>query len=104
MEPPHRLGLLLATPPGDPRSETLLRLAAAALARGDRVLLYLLDEGVRNLGLPETAALREGGADLYCCAMGARERGIEPDRRAVFSGLYLLASLIAGCDRFLSSG
>ena len=104
MKGARTLGLLVASPPGDPRTETLLRLARAARQRGDGLLLYLLDEGVRNLDRAEVEALGREGADLYCCAVGAQARGILPDRRAVFSGLYVLASLVAGCDRFLSSG
>lgn len=104
MSEPDSLGLLLARGPDDPRAATLLAVGRAALDRGERVLLYLLDDGVVAIDDDRVAALREGGADLYCCAMGARRRGIEPDRRAVFAGLYLLNSLIAGCDRFLSSG
>lgn len=97
------LGLVLSVPPGDPRGEALLAVAREACADGHEVLLYLLHEGVRHLGRSELGPLADAGAKLYCCAMGAQKRDIAQDGRAVFSGLYVLASLVAGCDRFLSA-
>lgn len=104
MAVPRRLGLLVTRPPGDPRTESVFALARAALRRRDEVLIYLLDDGVGNLGRAEAEELRREGCILYCCALGARRRGIEPDRRAVFSGLYVLASMLEACDRFVSTG
>jgi len=100
---PRTLGILLATPEGEASTETVLALARACVARGDEVLLYLVDEGVRNLLREDVSALgSEPGVRLYCCAYGAQRRGIPRAGRAVFCGLYLLHTVLRASDRFLA--
>jgi hypothetical protein len=98
-----KLGLMLASEPGRPEPAEACGLALGALARGDAVFLYLVDDGVRCLDLPEIAELRAKGARLFACAYGAKKRGIAWDpAKAAFSGLTVLVDVIAGCDRFLA--
>jgi predicted peroxiredoxin len=100
---PRRLGVLLATGEDHPNTETVLGLARASLARGDEVLLYLLDEGVRNLSREDVAALgAEPGVKLYSCAYGSRRRGVASGAHDLPSGLYVLYSLLRGADSFLA--
>lgn len=37
---------------------------------------------------------------MFCCAFGARRRGMEADEAAVYCGLGTLADIIASVDRF----
>jgi sulfur relay (sulfurtransferase) complex TusBCD TusD component (DsrE family) len=99
----RRLGVLLATAEDHPNTETVLGLARASLARGHEVLLYLLDEGVRNLTRDDVASLgAEPGVRLYSCAHGSRRRGVASGEHDLPSGLYVLYSLLRGADRFVA--
>jgi len=99
----RKLGILLATPEEHANTETVLALVRACRARGDEALVYLVDDGVRNLLREDVAALgAESGVRLYCCAHGAQTRGVPRGGPALFCGLYTLHSLVGACDRFLA--
>lgn len=96
------LGILLSTPPEDKNLTTVTSLANEALRQGVDTYLYLIDDGVRNLGRPEMETLRQNGVKLFLCAYGAQRRGIPTSDKAVFCGLVVLSDLVKGCDRFVT--
>lgn len=99
-----KLGLLLSTAPGHPNLETALGLAEAALARGDDLYLYLIDDGVRALGDPRLRALPARGARLFACAYGCQKRRIplEDSADVTYCGLVVLSDLLGATDRFIA--
>jgi len=97
-----KLGILVSSPPAKGDLVHVRGLAAAALARGVDVYLYLIDEGTRYYGAPDLDALKAQGLKLYVCAYGGKQRGIEPDAGAVFGGLSALGGILEGCDRFVA--
>ncbi|MFQ5598279.1 MAG: DsrE family protein [Nitrospiria bacterium] len=97
-----KLGILLSTPPEHPNLQTVLSLVKEALRQQVAIYLYLVDEGVKNINLPEIAALPAAGAKLFVCAYGAQRRNIAIHGEAVSCGLVVLSDLVKGCDRFIA--
>lgn len=95
-------GALLACGEGGDAFARAVAVCAAAMDAGDDVFLYLLHEGTRGVHAPRLQALRDRGMRLFCCAFGARGRGIEVDDAAVYCGMGTLADIIASVDRFAS--
>ena len=99
-----KLGMLLSTSPDHPNVATAAGLADAALARGDDLYLYLIDEGVRALDDARIAALPGRGAKVFVCAYGCQKRGL-PLRAAdevTYCGLVVLTELLNATDRFVA--
>jgi sulfur relay (sulfurtransferase) complex TusBCD TusD component (DsrE family) len=97
-----KLGLLLSTSPSQPGFQHGLRLAETALEEGVAVYLYCVDEAVRGVDEPRLQSLAARGLNLYVCAYGAQQRGLERNPRAIYAGLALLSDLMAATDRFVS--
>jgi hypothetical protein len=95
---------MLSTGLDHPNLATALGLAEAALARGDELYLYLIDEGVRALADPRVRDLRGRGTRLFACAYGCQKRRIplEDGSDVTYCGLVVLTDLINGTDRFLA--
>ncbi len=97
-----KLGLLLSTPPEHPNLEIVMGLGSAALETGHEVYLYLIDEGVKNLGCEEIGRLVTQGTRLLVCAYSCQRRGLPTSGPyGTYCGLVLLSDMIRGCDRFL---
>jgi predicted peroxiredoxin len=97
-----KLGLMLSTPPNDANLETVFQLSRTALAQGNEVYLYLIDEGTQNYADARLQELKSRGLKLFVCAYGGQRFGIEPNDLAVFCGLVVLSDLVKGCDSFIS--
>ena len=97
-----KLGVLLTTRPTHPNFRPALALMNAALEAQVRVYLYCIDDGVHAVSSPEIQALKERGAHLFGCAYGAHRRHIAVDESAAWSGLTVLADVVASTDRFVS--
>jgi hypothetical protein len=97
----RKLGVLLSTGPEHPNFRPALALMHAALDAGVQLYLYCIDEGVRAVATPEIQAIKER-ASLFGCAYGAQRRKIEVDESAAWSGLTVLADVVASTDRFVS--
>jgi hypothetical protein len=80
----------------------LTYLSREALSRGGRVFLYLIDDGVSAVGSDVVQGLRQEGVLVFCCAFGARKRGIPWDDKATFGGLTILADMLENCDSFVA--
>ncbi len=103
--PAEKLGLLLTTGPDHPNFDPALGAIQAALARGASVYCYAIDEGVRCVHHPRVQALQgRPGFHLFACAYGAQRRGMPMDNAAAYSGLTVLADMIASTDRFIAFG
>jgi len=99
-----KLGLLLSTAPDHPNLGTAVGLADAALARGDDLYLYLIDEGVRALDDARVAALPRRGAKVFVCAYGCQKRGLPLSAadEVTYCGLVVLTELLNATDRFVA--
>jgi len=98
----HKLGLLWASSTEHQQLSQLTYLSREALSRGGRVFLYLIDDGVSAVGSDVVQELRGEGVHVFCCAYGARKRGIPWDDKATFGGLTILADMLSNCDSFVS--
>jgi sulfur relay (sulfurtransferase) complex TusBCD TusD component (DsrE family) len=98
----RKLGILLTTSPEDENTHTAVKLAQAALARGWRVEIFLMCDGVYNAQREEFLALGDQGARLSLCALNAQQRYVPLVEGILFGGQYDLATIVAGCDRFLA--
>jgi sulfur relay (sulfurtransferase) complex TusBCD TusD component (DsrE family) len=87
----------------DPRdAETIAGICQAAVARGDRVRLFLLGDGVRRLDLGVEMAAT--GVDVSLCEADAAMRGIHKTGQpgVFFGSLYDWSRLAEDADRVLS--
>lgn len=98
----HKLGLLWASSTEHQDISQLTYLSREALSRGGRVFLYLIDDGVSAVGSDVVQGLRQEGVHVFCCAYGARKRGIPWDDKATFGGLTILADMLSNCDSFVA--
>jgi predicted peroxiredoxin len=101
----RKLGLLLALPPSDPSAATVHGLAQAAIEAGHEVYLYLIDEGVKNIGSPLYQDLSRSGVKMFACAYGCQQHHVSTanlDSSISLSGLVVLSGIIDACEPFLS--
>lgn len=100
-----KLGILLSTSPEHPNFPRVLALTKASLEEDVRVYLYCIDEGVRCVNTPRIQELKKNSnLKLFGCAYGAHNRCIPVDEAAAYSGLTVVADVIASTDRFLFFG
>lgn len=97
-----KLGIMVAAAPDQPNFGHAIALADRALARGVRVYLYCIDEGVRGVEEDRLQRLKHRGLNLYACAYSAQQRQIPVTEAAAFAGLTVVSDLIAATDRFVS--
>ena len=95
------LGVLIAMPPDSLSHGYALDLIRAALDRGVRVHLYLLDDAVKAAAQETILALAGRGVRVSGCALAARRRGIPLDEPVLWGGLGLLSDIIVRTDRFV---
>jgi sulfur relay (sulfurtransferase) complex TusBCD TusD component (DsrE family) len=98
----RKLGLMLSTSPEHPNLDTAVGLAAAALARGAAVYLYLIDDAVPAVDHPRVQEVADRGAKLFVCAYGCQRRRLPLSDRATNCGLVVLADIINATDRFVA--
>lgn len=101
----RKLGLLLALPPSDPSTATVIGLTQAALEAGHEVYLYLIDEGVKNILSPPYQQLANSGVKMFACAYGCQQHSVSTANlhpSISLSGLVVLSGIIDACDPFLS--
>ncbi len=100
-----KLGVLLSTPPSHPSVTTVSRLCEEALTAGLDVYLYLIDEGVKNVGDARFSRFSHAGGKFFVCAYGCQQHGVETDtlsKDVTLCGLVVLSNIINGCDRFVA--
>jgi sulfur relay (sulfurtransferase) complex TusBCD TusD component (DsrE family) len=96
------LAVMLAGDRDSRDAETVAGICRAGVARGDRVRLFLLGDGVRRLDLG--VELAAAGVDVSLCEADAAMRGIHKSGQAgvFFGSLYDWARLAEDADRVLS--
>ena len=102
IERPQKLGLMVSVAPDAPGFGQALGQAEVALARGDKVYLYCIDDAVPGLSDPRLAKLKSDGLNLFGCAYSMRQRKLPLDDSAVFTGLSVLSDIMADTDQFES--
>ena len=93
---------MVSVAPDVPGFGQALGQAEAALARGDKVYLYCIDDAVPGLSDPRLAKLKGDGLNLFGCAYSMRQRKLPLDDSAVFTGLSVLSDIMADTDQFES--
>ena len=93
---------MLSVSPDEPGFDQALGQAEAALAKGEKVYLYCIDDAVPGISDPRLAKLRADGLNLFGCAYSMRQRKLRLGDSAVFSGLSVLSDIMADTDRFES--
>lgn len=93
---------MISVAPEAPGFGQALGQAEAALAKGEKVYLYCIDDAVPGLADPRLAKLKTDGLNLFGCAYSMRQRKLPLDDSAVFSGLSVLSDIMADTDHFES--
>jgi len=97
------MGLLISTPPGDPKTETALQMAKDALMKGQAVMIFLYQSGVGNLHHERYVKLLDEGATIYACSQSCQAQGINPiPEKVILSNLAHAVSLMSGCQQFVA--
>lgn len=96
------LAFLLSTGTAAADARTVIALARAALARGDDVRVFLMDDGVLAVRAPEFEELFRRGAEISLCAHSAGPRSIPRPDWVVFGDQSDNAANFAECDRYLA--
>ena len=99
---PKKLGLMVSVAPDAPGFIQALDQAEKALANGEKVYLYCIDEAVTGLVDPRLAKLKDNGLNLFGCAYSMRQRKLPLNDSAVFTGLSVLSDIMADTDHFES--
>lgn len=101
---PHKVGILLSSPPDSSPFREGVQFAAQALAQGQRVFLYCIHDAVTGISDPALQTLHGKGLVLHACAFAAQRRGLPINDLACFGGLGILGDLLAGTDEFQHFG
>jgi sulfur relay (sulfurtransferase) complex TusBCD TusD component (DsrE family) len=99
----EQLGFFLSTSPEHQNTQTVIRLAEAAMRRGIDVSIFIMCDGVHNAFVPTFAALVDQGARLVLCShnLGERHRP-KLEGTIVCGSQYDHAQLVSGVDRYLA--
>ena len=99
----EQLGFFLSTSPEHENTQTVIKLAEAAMRRGIEVSVFIMCDGVHNAFLPAFTALAEHGARLVLCSHNLGERQRPKIEGAIVCGSqYDHAQLVSGVDRYLA--
>jgi hypothetical protein len=99
---PKKTGIMLSADPGTSAFSLGLDRADQAVASGDQLYLYCIDDAVEGLTDPKFEKLQQAGAHLYACAYSLQRRGLVPPGIATLSGLTVLSDIMASTDEFHS--
>ena len=97
-----KLGLMVSVSPDTPGFAQALTQAEKALANGDKVYLYCIDDAVEGLSDSRLIKLKSEGLNLFGCAYRVRQRKLPLNDSAIFTGLSVLSDIMADTDRFES--
>ena len=108
------IGILMTTSPEYQNSQTVCALSKALLSSGNRVSLFLMDDGIYNVvcrysdGVPNPFEdLHSQGMTLSLCRQSAEKRGLQEDDCIAGVGWLSqieLAAIIDESDRFMTFG
>ena len=93
---------MVSVSPDKPGFAQALTQAEKALANGDKVYLYCIDDAVEGLNDSRLIKLKSDGLNLFGCAYSVRQRKLPLNDSAIFTGLSVLSDIMADTDRFES--
>lgn len=96
-----KLLILMASNPYSADFNTMLKLADAAIERGDRLSIFFMANGCYCLTQPQVKELSQKGVKVYYCAHNAHQRNINPEGFAESSSMYGLSKLISESDKVI---
>lgn len=98
----EKLVILLTTTPENENTHTVIQLARAALVLGKEVAIFLMCDGVYNVGLPSFSALHQEGVQITLCGLNASQRKVTPPWPEALGSQYDLAEWAHECHRVLA--
>jgi hypothetical protein len=99
----ERLGFFLSTSPEHENTQTVVKLAEAAMQRGIDVSIFIMCDGVHNAFTSAFASLALQGARLVLCSHNLGERQRPKIEGAIVCGSqYDHAQLVSGVQRYLA--
>jgi sulfur relay (sulfurtransferase) complex TusBCD TusD component (DsrE family) len=99
----EKLGFFLSTSPEHENTQTVSKLAEAAIARGHEVHIFIMCDGVHNAFVPAFAALVDKGARVVLCSHNLAERQRPKIEGTIVCGSqYDHAQLVSAVDRYLA--
>jgi len=97
-----KLGLLLTTSPEHANTNTVIRLARAALEKGVEVRIFLMCDGVFNINYLPFLKLTDRGAHICLCQQNLNERFQDEADEIIMGSQYDLAQNIREIDKLLA--
>jgi len=97
-----KLGLLLTTSPEHANTNTVIRLARAALEKGVEVRIFLMCDGVFNINHLPFLKLTDRGAHICLCQQNLNERFQDEADEIIMGSQYDLAQNIREIDKLLA--
>lgn len=108
------IGILLTTSPESQNTQTVCAFARALLITGNRVTLFLMDDGIYNInrrysdGIPgRFEGLQSEGMHISLCTQSAEKRGVQEEdclNGIAWRSQIELSKIINESERFLTFG
>ena len=102
MSEQRKLGLLLTTSPEHANTNTVIKLAEAALEKGVEVRIFLMCDGVFNIHSISFLRLTDKGAQACLCQQNLNERFQDETDDVQMGSQYDFAEHVHEVDRLLA--
>jgi sulfur relay (sulfurtransferase) complex TusBCD TusD component (DsrE family) len=98
----RKLGILLTTSPEHANTQTVIKIAEAALEKDTEVRIFLMCDGVLNCNQIPLLKLLDKGAQICLCQQNLNERFQDEANGVTLGSQYDLACNIRDMDRLLA--
>ncbi len=102
MSEKKKLGMVLTTSPEHANTNTVIKLAEAALEKGVEVKIFLMCDGVYNIHNISFLRLADKGAKLSLCTQTLNERFQDETDDVEMGSQYDCAQIVHEADRLLA--
>ncbi|MBI4832222.1 MAG: DsrE family protein [Candidatus Lindowbacteria bacterium] len=102
MSEKRKLGMLLTTSPEHANTQTVIKIAEAALRKGIEVRVFLSCDGVLNCNQVPLLKLIDQGAQICLCQQNLNERFQDEANGVTLGSQYDLACNVRDMDRMLA--
>ncbi|RJP75147.1 MAG: hypothetical protein C4532_00975 [Candidatus Abyssobacteria bacterium SURF_17] len=102
MSEQKKLGILLTTSPENTNTNTVIKLAEAALKKQMEVRVFLMCDGVFNVNHPPFLSLLDKGAHVCLCQQNLNERFQDEGNGIILGSQYDFACNVRDVDRLLA--
>ena len=102
MSESRKLGLLLTTSPEHANTNTVIKLADAALAKGIEVRIFIMCDGVYNIHNISFLQLVDKGAKICLCSHNLNERFQDETDDVEMGSQYDFAQHVGEVDKLLA--